>query len=184
MASCSDSRSGASAVPTSATAANLDTSAPSCITLAASHDTLSCADAITATLSLDAGYTAILDQVSLSGGTGARALQTASSGRTDSSQRLFSKTGLLTYGDREVTLEVPEGESFWFGWGNPATPTRRLSIRGCPGAAWTVFVGGFWTDGPKCVNLIIRTAGREATTSVGLGDPCPGQLPPGGDTER
>ena len=182
--SCSNDRSSASAVHTPSTAARLDTSVPSTTSPAASPNNLSCADAVTATLSLDAGQTPILDQMSLTGGTGARALQTVSSGLADASQRLRTKLGLLTYGDREVTLEVPEGESFWFAWGNPWSPTRKLTIRGCSGPAWTVFAGGFWTDRPKCVNLIIRTAGREATASVGLGDPCPGQLPPNGYTER
>jgi hypothetical protein len=186
ITSCSDDHSGAAAVPTptmavptSTTVVRADAAAPSPTPRSASSNSLSCADAIAATQSLDPGATAILGQVSLVGGDGVRPLPMVASGRADDSQRLWTKIPLLTFGDREVTVEVPEGERFWLGWGNPASPTRRMTIQGCAGAAWSVFAGGFWTDSPKCVNLIVRTSGSEATTSIGLGDSCPGQLPSG-----
>ena len=150
----------------------------------AADGVISCVDAITATLRPDANARVVLGQVIVAGGTGDRALQTVRSGEVEPSQRLWSKTGLLTYDDREVVLEVPQGQSYWIGWGNPSVPSKRLIIQGCSGAAWTVFVGGFWTDAPKCVDLLVRTGGQQATVAVGLGDPCPGQSPPGAYTER
>lgn len=148
--------------------------------------TVSCADATTATLYVDSGYVSVLGRVALAGGAGAYALQTATSRVPDPSKRFWSKTGLLVRGDDEIVLEAPEAEEFWFGWGSPADPAKRLTIRECGGDSnvWTVFVGGFWTDRPKCVHLTVRASGAETSLPVGLGAPCPGQLPPLGPTER
>ena len=169
VTSCSDDHAGASsvstpttAVPTSTTAARADVTVPLTTTRSVSQNSLSCADAAATTQSLDPGATAVLGQISLAGDDGVRPLSMVSSGRDDDSQRLWTKAPLLTYGDREVALEVPEGERFWLGWGNPASPTRRMTIQGCSGASWTVFAGGFWIDSPKCVHLIVRTSGQRS----------------------
>jgi hypothetical protein len=126
----------------------------------------------------------VLGEMTLAGATGTSALQTAASGETDPTMRLWSKTGLLTYRDHHVVLEVPEREDYWIGWGTPGVPAKRLSIRGCTGAAWTVFTGGFWASDPKCVTLIVRARGKAEPVLVGLGEPCPGQSPPAAPTER
>jgi hypothetical protein len=38
---------------------------------------------------------------------------------------------------------------------------------------WLVFAGGYWTDAPACIPLLVRTAGRQTTVHIGVGTPCP-----------
>lgn len=156
---------------------------PSASTSLPGEQSLDCSDAITATPSLDKNQLTYLGRFGLSGGAADRALQTARSSGEDSTRRLWSKSALFVHGDDPVDLMVPPGEDYWIGWGNPASPSKSVSVHGCTGDVWTIFSGGFWTDHPRCVELIVRAGQAEIRLGVGLGTPCPGQLAPAGPTE-
>lgn len=125
----------------------------------------------------DDGNAEVLGRFALAGPADKQALPLVRSADADPQRRLWTKIGLGVRGDSIVELSTAEGESFWFAWSSADKPSQQLTVGGC-GADWRFFPGGFWTDRPKCVHLVVRIDGDTATLPVGLGEPCPGQLPP------
>lgn len=115
------------------------------------------------------------------------ALQTSRSGGAES-ERLFAKTGLVVKAGATFDLIVPDGTTLGIGWGSgPTTPSRRLHIPACPSAGgdgWLAYPGGYWTNRPACVPLIVAAGGREQQVRIGLGTPCAGQQPPEQPSDR
>jgi hypothetical protein len=135
-------------------------------------------------------YTVLLGVVALPIAPKATALQTATSGLSDPSARLFSKAGLQIKTGTRFELAVPRA---WAGrvrffWGNaPARPVPRLvvSCHPYPGdpSGWLAYPGGFWLPHPACVPLVIKTGTRSQRVQIGIGTPCPGQRPPRAPTQ-
>lgn len=115
------------------------------------------------------------------------ALQTSRSGG-DGPERLFAKTGLIVRAGRSFDLVVPDGTTLGIAWGSaPAKPSRRLHVPACPSAGgdgWLAYAGGYWTDRPACVTVVVVAGDRQRRVRIGLGTPCPGQRPPEQPTER
>jgi hypothetical protein len=146
---------------------------------------LSCRDAITATTVLNGDYESILDVVALpTATTSPRAAQTGRSRLADPTMRLFAKVGMLVRGRQAVELAVPANGGYWIGWGQPGAPTKVVRLRGCADTGWIVFAGGFWVASPRCLELEVRLNHHTRSVKVGIGDPCPGQLPPLAPSER
>ena len=115
------------------------------------------------------------------------ALQTSRTGGVGAA-RLFAKTGLVVRAGRSFDLVVPDGTTLGVAWGSAsAAPTRRLHVPACPSAGgdgWLAYAGGYWTDRPACVTVIVAAGGRQQRVRIGVGTPCPGQRPPEQPTER
>jgi hypothetical protein len=118
------------------------------------------------------------------------ALQTSATSGGDPAVRLYAKTGLVIRAGTTFDLVVPDEakEMVSLGWGNgPITPSWRVTVA-CPSRAtpdqWLAYPGGYWVPRPACVPLIVRAGGKEKRVHVGLGTPCPGQLPPQGRSDR
>ncbi len=116
-----------------------------------------------------------------------RALQT---GRT-SSGWLFAKWGLWVRGGARVQLIVPTPlrHRLTITWGNAGEGNHgaRMVDRGCSAghARWLNFAGGYWVRRPMCATLIVETGrGGGPKVRIGIGTPCPGQLPPLPPTQR
>lgn len=111
----------------------------------------------------------------------------------DPAVRLFAKTGLVIRTGTTFELVVPDEakDMVSIGWdGNGVTnPSRRVTIS-CPastspsGWQWLAYPGGYWVPRPACVPLIVLAGGKEQRVHIGLGTPCPGQLPPQGPSDR
>ena len=132
----------------------------------------------------------VLDVVALPTSSKAAALQTGRTGDPDPAVRLFAKTGLVIKAGTKFELVVPDEakDMVSIGWGGvPSTPSRRVTVS-CPARAsssgWQVYVGGYWAPRPACVPLIVRAGGKEQRVLIGLGTPCPGQLPPQGPSDQ
>ena len=130
------------------------------------------------------GLQVVLGVVALPTSTAGPALQTALTGDSPSSPRLFAKTGLLIKAgtDFQIDVAATAGDRLGIGWGSAATPSRAVVVRHCaaPGlpSRWLAYAGGYWLDRPACVVLQVRTATRRTLVHIGLGTPCPGQRPP------
>jgi hypothetical protein len=124
----------------------------------------------------------VLDGVALpASATMPAALQATRVTTPETGDAYFAKWGLQVRRDTHVELSVPpraNGE-FWIGWGNAAEPSDRVVVDRCAGSRpWVVFAGGYWVRTPGCVELEISVDGsRRQTVSIGIGAPCPGQLP-------
>jgi len=132
----------------------------------------------------------VLDVVALPTSSKAAALQTGRTGDPDPAVRLFAKTGLVIKAGTKFELVVPDEakDMVSIGWGGaPSTPSRRITVS-CPARAsssgWQAYVGGYWAPRPACVPLIVRAGGKEQRVLIGLGTPCPGQLPPQGPSDQ
>lgn len=162
--------------------------APAPSATASGEATLTCAGAI-ADEPPGKGYEVVLGVVALPTSPGARALQTSRTGEADPAARLFAKTGLVVRAGARFTLAAPPGAPpLTIGWGRPSDGFHpSLAIPGCPdtgGTGWLAYPGGYRVADPACVVLVVRAGGREQQVRVGLGTPCPGQLPPDGPSER
>lgn len=126
--------------------------------------------------------------------TKAAALQTSrGGGDPDPAVRLFAKAGLFVRTGTTFELVVPDEakDMVSIGWdGNGVIyPSRRVTVS-CPastspsGWTWLVYPGGFWVPRPACIPLVVRANGKEQRVPVGIGTPCPGQLPPPAPSER
>jgi hypothetical protein len=162
------------------------TPAPTTATPAPATAVLPCADQI-GTDAPAAPFETVLGVVALPASPGYQALQTSRTGDSGP-QRLFAKTGLVIRAGTTFDLVVPGGTTLGIGWGSaPTTPSRRLHVPACPsagGAGWLAYAGGYWTDRPACVALIVVAGGRQQQVRIGLGTPCPGQRPPAQPSER
>lgn len=132
----------------------------------------------------------VLDVVALPTSSKATALQTGRTGDPDPAVRLFAKTGLVIKAGTKFELVVPDEakDMVSIGWGGaPSTPSRRITVS-CPARAslsgWQVYAGGYWAFWSACVPLIVRAGGKEQRVLIGLGTPCPGQLPPQGPSDQ
>jgi hypothetical protein len=135
-------------------------------------------------------YTVVLGVVALPIAPKAAALQTATSGLSDPSARLFSKTGLQIKAGTRFELAIPPAWAgrLRIGWANgPARPGPGLVVDCHPyprdPSGWLAYPGGFWLRHPACVPLLIEAGGRTERVHIGLGTPCPGQRPPAGPTQ-
>ena len=73
------------------------------------------------------------------------------------------------------------------GWGgSPSSPGSGITSTPCSGAdhEWVALPGGYWVSHTMCATLLLRVDGQEQQVTIGLGDPCPGQLPPGGPSDK
>jgi hypothetical protein len=88
---------------------------------------------------------------------------------------LFAKMPLLARSEVPVELQVAPAAigRAQIGWG-PAGMGTRVLVLGCaPAPGWTAYAGGYQVVGPMCLPLLVRSAGREALVSVGIGVRCP-----------
>ena len=116
------------------------------------------------------------------------ALQTASSG-LDPSTRLWAKTGLWFRPDVAFEIVVPEQLTgrLAAGWGGvPSSPGPGVVHPACPNALhdWVVLAGGYWASQTMCAMVVVRVGDNEQQARIGLGEPCPGQGPPGGPSDK
>ena len=137
-----------------------------------------------------ADWERVLGVVALPTSSKAAALGTSRSPSADPAVALFAKTGLVIKAGTTFELVVPDEakDMVSIGWGNgPIKPSRRITVS-CPAGAsssgWLAYPGGYWVPRPACVPLIVRADGREKRVHIGLGTPCPGQLPPQGPSEQ
>jgi hypothetical protein len=119
---------------------------------------------------------------------------TVAGGNVVGQLRLGAKSPLLVRAGSEAEIVVaPEWRDrvvFW--WGNTGGGTRPAStflVGPCrpPGSVaggWLVYPGGFFVSDVACVSLLVRAAGVERRVQIGIGDPCPGQLPPPQRSDR
>lgn len=114
-----------------------------------------------------------------------RALQTAPTGSRDPAARLFAKWGLVVRAGAEFQLIVPRALQgrVAIGWGNAGEGNvgAAIIVRGCRGShggRWLNFAGGYWVRSPICLPLTVAAHRRRRRLSIGIGTPCPGQLPP------
>lgn len=135
-------------------------------------------------------FETVLGVVALPTSSKAAALQTSRGGDPDPAVRLFAKTGLVIKAGTTFELVVPAEakDMVSIGWGDgPSKPSRRVTVS-CPAGAsssgWLAYPGGYWVPRPACVQLIVRTGGKEQSVHIGLGTPCPGQLPPQGPSDQ
>lgn len=113
------------------------------------------------------------------------ALQTALTGSSDPAARLFAKWGLLVRAGARFDLIVPVRlrDRLSIGWGNAGEGHVGAAIRvpGCRGGhdeRWLAFAGGYYVRSPICAPLIVDAGGLRRRVWIGIGKPCPGQLPP------
>ena len=116
------------------------------------------------------------------------ALQTSRTGAPGS--RLFAKWGLWVRSDTRFELIVPAAlrGQLSIGWGNAGeghagsivTDPRCQAHR----RRWINFAGGYWTARPRCATLIVAANGERRHVRIGIGQACPGQLPPPRPTQR
>ena len=132
----------------------------------------------------------VLGVVALPTSSKAAALQTGRTGDPDPAVRLFAKNGLVIKAGTTFELVVPDEakDMVSIGWGvGPIKPSRRVTVS-CPAgtssSGWLAYPGGYWAPQPACVPLIVRTDGKEQRVHIGLGTPCPGQLPPQGPSDQ
>jgi hypothetical protein len=119
-----------------------------------------------------------------------RALQTGRTGAPGSGSGLFAKEGLWARSGARFELIVPAAVrgQLSIGWGN-AGEGHVGSIITDPGCErshhrWINFAGGYWTNQPRCATLIVATNGQRRRVHIGIGQACPGQLPPPQPTQR
>lgn len=86
---------------------------------------------------------------------------------------LWAKSGLLVRSDSEFTISVSDPYRGAIGWGTPPRFAATVRSDGCAGEDWIAFPGGYLTDRPRCMELVVTSGGRSETVSVGLGTPCP-----------
>lgn len=132
----------------------------------------------------------VLGVVALPTSSKAAARGTSRGGDPDPAVRLFAKTGLVIRAGTTFELVVPDEakDMVSIGWGvGPVKPSRRVTVS-CPAGAsssgWLAYPGGYWAPRPACVPLIVRAIGKEQCVHIGLGTPCPGQLPPQGPSDQ
>lgn len=133
-----------------------------------------------------AGFTVVADAMALPTAPKHEALQTARTGDGNPAVRLFAKTGLgIRAGVASELITVTSAVAV--GWGNPSSPTTRMVIPACGddagGSGWLWYAGGYWVARPTCALLTVRSGGAQQTVNLGLGTPCPGQLPPQGASD-
>lgn len=119
-----------------------------------------------------------------------RALQTALTGSGTPAMRLFAKWGLVIRAGSRFRLIVPgpvRGR-LRIGWGNAGENHEgtTITVDGCraTGARWIDFAGGYWVARTMCAPLIVEANGRRQQVHIGIGQACPGQLPPPQPTQR
>ncbi len=143
---------------------------------------LLCSTGIAVTDAQVAPLQVVLGVVALPVSPGYPALQTS---LTTGPRRLFAKTGLVIRpGTRFVVIvPAPFTSRLSIGWG---TPSQRVIVSNCAspgGGARLAYVGGYWIDHPACVPIIVSAGGRQQEVHIGLGQACPGQLPPQGPSQ-
>lgn len=113
------------------------------------------------------------------------ALQTTLTGSRDPAARLFAKQGLVVRAGARFELIVPTRlrGRLSIGWGNAGQGHVGSTIRvpGCLGGhgeRWLDFAGGYWVHSTICAPLIVDAGGVRRRVWIGIGTPCPGQLPP------
>jgi hypothetical protein len=116
------------------------------------------------------------------------ALQTSAQ-NDDPATRLFAKIGLWYRADHRFEILVPDnlkGE-LAIGWGGgPATPGSGVTSTPCPGARhdWVVLPGGYWLSHTMCATLFVLVDDKQQEARIGLGEPCQGQAPPAGPSDK
>ena len=142
---------------------------------------LQCKDVIGSEAEPSADLSTVFDQVALPT---VNALQANPSGAADPHASLFAKWGLFVASGSSFELSVPDAwlGRLTIGWGSPATRTTHFHVSGCEPTGsqkrWLVFSGGYWTNAPACVPIIVSSGGQEQTVQIGVGVSCPGQGPP------
>lgn len=116
------------------------------------------------------------------------ALQTSAQ-NDEPATRLFAKTGLWYRADRQFDILVPDTlkGQLAVGWGGgPATPGSGVTSTPCPGAQhdWVVLPGGYWLSHTMCATLVVRVHDKQQEAHIGLGEPCQGQAPPAGPSDK
>lgn len=97
---------------------------------------------------------------------------------------LFAKDGLVIQAEAasfELEVVTVPGISAAIAWGNYSASHRRVVVPSCPdagGTGWLWYPGGYFTDKPVCLPLIVRAGGQEQEVHVGVGTACPGQQAP------
>lgn len=126
----------------------------------------------------------VLGVVALSASPRSAALQAARDPSEPSATRYFAKDGLLVRAGASFDLVLPPNASYQasIGWGGELlTRTRHLRVS-CPHerspSGWLAYVGGYWTDRPTCLTLLVQAHGKQQLVRIGVGTPCPGQRPP------
>jgi hypothetical protein len=130
----------------------------------------------------DSDLTVIFDVIAVPAAHAGSSWLHANTTTGEGAARLFAKRGLLVRRGAEVRLGVPERAAgrLWIGWGNPGVPGATARFHRCDGAdEWILFAGGYWVREPGCFPLRVSVPdGREQQILIGIGGPCPGQVPP------
>ena len=85
---------------------------------------------------------------------------------------------------RGAVFELRISEDFHdraaFEWGSSRVPAHRLAVGPCSGETEWLFVFGFvFLPEPECVAMeVVLPDGAVEPFQMGIGEPCPGQLPP------
>ena len=181
VSACSSSGTSASATTTQSTAPGVTMVSSTSIVLTAARTTLDCADQIGWPRTPLPGYSVSYGRVALP------ATKAFSAVRLDPSQpnsKFWAKQGLLVKPGAPFELIVPPAwtSRLTIQWGNPGQPTTHLWVTGCrskkAGAHWLAYAGGFTSNKPACIPLIVKTSTAQRTVHMGAGKACPGQAPP------
>ncbi len=140
-----------------------------------------CQGPIESSDALPDGFESIGDSVALQTSTSElTAFGLAQMSPADPPFRLASKNLLVIRADVEAELVVPGRwiGKFAFQWNSPRH-TNNLRIGPCVSQSeWLTFPGGYRVAEPGCFDFIVRTSNGDRSISVGVGQPCPGQMPP------
>jgi hypothetical protein len=106
--------------------------------------------------------------------------------------RLFAKSPLVVRSGSSFTLTAAPASSrglgfFWNPHPGDYSPTRSLVVKSCRAASaskWLAFVGGYYLNRASCVDLTVTTAAGTRRVKVGVGEPCAGQRPPVGPSQK
>ena len=89
---------------------------------------------------------------------------------------------LLVRRESSFTLRVPEDfhDRVAFEWGSSGVPAHRLEVGSCESETeWLFYFGSVFVSEPECITLeVVLPDSTIEPFQMGIGKPCPGQLPP------
>ena len=89
---------------------------------------------------------------------------------------------LLVRRESSFTLRVPEDfhDRVAFEWGSSGVPAHRLEVDSCESETeWLFYFGSVFVSEPECITLeVVLPDSTIEPFQMGIGKPCPGQLPP------
>lgn len=86
---------------------------------------------------------------------------------------VWAKSGLRVRAAVPFTISVADPDVGAIGWGTPPRFGHAVQSSGCPGEGWLAFPGGYLTDRPRCLELLVTSGEKSERFSVGVGQRCP-----------